>query len=35
VAAPDPARAFLGIGWRFPPTFDGGRIEELRQRGVI
>jgi phage baseplate assembly protein W len=29
MAAADPARAFLGIGWAFPPRFDGtGRIAE-------
>jgi len=28
MATADPARAFLGIGWGFPPTFRGGRIAE-------
>jgi phage baseplate assembly protein W len=26
--AADPARAFLGVGWFFPPRFDAGRIAE-------
>ena len=24
----EPARAFLGIGWAFPPRFEGGKIAE-------
>jgi phage baseplate assembly protein W len=28
VAVVDPARAFLGIGWSFPPLFEAGRIVE-------
>ena len=33
----DPARSFLGTGWSFPPTFEGGRFavaayeEDVRQ----
>ena len=26
--AADPARAFLGVGWFFPPRFEAGRIAE-------
>jgi uncharacterized protein len=26
VAVADPARAFLGVGWAFPPGFEDGRI---------
>jgi uncharacterized protein len=28
MAAADPARAFLGVGWGFPPRFEGGRVAE-------
>jgi phage baseplate assembly protein W len=37
----DPARAFLGVGWSFPPKFEGGKVavaayeEDVRQAILI